>query len=1030
MFEEHVHEKLFSWLPKNEKLNPFYEGMVRFVENHIDLGRAKKYKNAKDILDPCVGYVKLNSWEMAIIDTALFQRLRKITQLGLAYQVYPTLRYSRLEHTIGVIGRLSECLQNLKEKHHLRDNIDNKKININDIIGEYETQIRLAALFHDVGHCLFSHLSEGVIHELSGINDYPSVKEIRDIFNQEFASYDSNLSIAEIFSITILGVKSVAEVLWESNIYIPQTKNDEKIKTCDDLEDYIHHSARFIAGLPVENDARTIFLAQLISSGLDADKLDYMSREEHFSGIKIEMDLQRIYNKLKLFLISDETDLPRELVKYSKHIKDRESHKDYIVLGIEKGGQFAYEEFCVARLALYEKIYLHKKVRAAEALLRKKFEKLSLVDNEFQKAHNWLYLPESIIEKKHDYIETVLQKAKVGEFDFSIPNIKQEEINFTSIENREIPYRSFAFGPANAKTDNDITRDTEFGGIEENHLVLDSIRFWIKLNPNKKFKSDQESQIEKFTDDIVNEAIQIVIKLKLLDERKVNAVSDIMKIFKIDKKNSPQEKEKFKSSIPNFINSHFASLKESLIIDVPDYRRVQLKYDSLNFEEASYQTVRWTIPIDQIARYYQLHRILAYVYADLKYCSLFHLAAERVVYKYINSAKMVYDQSQVIPKEIFNTATEIKIYLAEYSDFYKEYEDLLPLNEKLLTVSAKGKINNVMHSLNKHLYFDSNKLTYLDVEKFLKQFDTKLQLPALNMINNIELIGEGTLSNEIEKVIKNLNPLEIDDFKIGILPLGSYMSSSNHMMKKYQKFFARNNIQPLLITDPDSFVKVQHILLIDDNINTGRQALNIIAKMLNVNLTKLKSKDLFLDNIHHHNGEGETITDNRIIEHLKNTPLTFIFITGHEESDETLKNYLIEYCEIKSENLNIIIQNKLKDNDKFFSGGSLTPDEESKPLTLFRKVKDNFKQSPNDMADLKKFLEKIGKEVVVNRSIYKTYKQPPEEHCLGYCNRESLVIFPGSVPTMTITALWCSGSYENGTKEWKALIERPINKKN
>ena len=346
MTNEKLHERIFSWLPKNEKLNPFYEGMVAFVENYIDISQTKKYKSAKDILDPCVGYVKLNSWEMAIIDTALFQRLRKITQLGLAYQVYPTLRYSRLEHTIGVIGRLSQCLQKLKEKHHLRDNVDNKKININEIIEEYETQIRLAALFHDVGHCLYSHLSEGVIHELSGTENYPSVKEIREIFNQEFASFDSNLSIAEIFSITILGVKRVAEVLWESNIYIPQSKNGEKNKTHEDLKDSIHHSARFIAGLPVENDARTIFLAQLISSGLDADKLDYMSREEHFSGIKIEMDLQRIYNKLKLFLISDETDLPRELMKYSKHIKDRESHKDFIVLGIEKGGQFAYEEFC------------------------------------------------------------------------------------------------------------------------------------------------------------------------------------------------------------------------------------------------------------------------------------------------------------------------------------------------------------------------------------------------------------------------------------------------------------------------------------------------------------------------------------------------------------------------------------------------------------------------------------------------------------------------------------------------------------
>jgi HD superfamily phosphohydrolase len=1028
MPHEILHDKLFSWLPKNEKLTPFYEGIVDFVEKHVNISKANSYKHPKDILDPCVGYVKLKSWEIAIIDTALFQRLRKITQLGLAYLVYPTLRYSRLEHTIGVIGRLSECLQILKEKHHIKDNPDNKKINILDVVDEYETQIRLAALFHDVGHCIFSHLSEGVIHEITGDSEYPSVKEIREIFNQEFSSFDSNLSIAEVFSITILGVKKIAEVLWESNVDIHQPRNVEKAKSFEGLSTLIHQTARFIAGLPVENDARTIFLAQLISSGLDADKLDYMSREEHFSGIKIEMDLQRIYNKLKLFAISDETDLPKELTKYSKHIKDRESHKDFIVLGIEKGGQFAYEEFCVARLALYEKIYLHKKVRAAEALLRQKLEFLSSSNSEFKKAHNWLFLSESIIERKYEFIETIMQKPKIGELDLSIPVSKMQEINFTSIENREIPYRSFAFGPANAKTDDDISRDSEFGGIEENHLVLDSIRFWNKLNPNSKFKSENPSEVEKFTEMIANEALEILIKINIIDARKSGAVSNLMKLFELNNKKL-DDKEKSKITQQGFKDNHFSELKKSIIIDVPDYRRVQLKYDSLNFEEASYQTVRWTIPIDQIARYYQLHRILAYVYSDLKFCALFHLATERVIYNYLGTTKMVFDQSQVIPKNVFKEANEIKSYLAENSDFYKDYEDLLPLNEQLLTVSAKSKINDVIHKLNKHIYFDAKKLTYLDVEQFLKQFDTRLQLPALNMISNIELVGDGTLSGELTKVISQINPDMDENIEIGILPLGNYMSSSSHIMKKYQKFLSDNKIRHLTLGDADSFGKVKHILIIDDNINTGRQALNIMAKMLGIDTSKIMEDGIYLKDIHEQNGEASKVNEDEIIKRIKTTPLTFIFITGHEESELNLKKYLTNYCDISEGNINIIIQNKLKDNDKFFSGGSLSAEEENKPLTLFRKVKDNFKQSPNDIADLKKFLERVGKGVVRSRSIVAVHHQPVEEHCLGYCNRESLVIFPNSVPTMTITALWCSGSYDEDLKQWKALIERPSNKK-
>ncbi len=1017
-----LEDKIFHWLPTDEKLTPFYCGVADFVDKYIDLTKIKKYKSSKEILDPCVGYVKLNSWEIAILDTPLFQRLRKITQLGLAYQVYPTLRYSRLEHTIGVIGRLNQALQKLKEKHLLTDKEENEKIKINDILFKYETQIRLSALFHDIGHCLFSHLSENVLYELQGIPDkndyYPSVKEIIDIFNSNFASQNTNLSIAEIFSIVILGTKKVAEVLIDGNIDIYIVREKKKIRDANDLSDYLFQAARFIAGLPAYNDARTVFLAQLISSGLDADKLDYMSREEHFSGIKIEMDLERIYNKIKLFHISEESDMPKELIKYSKHLVDKDAHKDFIVLGIEKGGQFSYEEFCVARLALYEKIYLHKKVRAAEAFLKKKLELISKKYKELQKVHTWLYLTESITENKFSYTDEKSVKHKTGELPMF--NIIREdlEVDFTEIENRYIPFRAFGFGPANAKTDNDLSRDAEFGGIEQNHLQLDSVRFWDKLNPNRRFRPGQESLVDTFTEQIAKEAFNILKTLKLISARKTHEISNLMKDFDIDNMDSEDKLDKQKDRI-------IETIKNKLIIDIPDYRRVQLKYETLNFEEASYQTIRWTIPIDQIARYYQLHRILAYIYTEHKYCPLIYLASERVVYSFLISTKLVFDQTQVIPREIFNTAGEIKKYLVENSKFYEQFDDILPLNEDLVTVSAKRKINDVMHNLNRLIYFDSKRITYLDVEKFLKQFDKKLQLPALNLISNIKVIPNDELVSEIRSIINKINPTDEKSI-IGILPLGSYMSSSSNMMKSYRSFLDSHNIVQLTFTSKEQFTNMKNIILVDDNINTGRQALNIIAKMLCVPLEKLRNSNLILEDIHKTNGEGEQFTDPEIISHLKQIPLKFVFISGYEKSEESLKQYLVQYCGLNENNIEIIIKHKLTENDRFFSGGSVKEEDEKKPLSVFREIKDNFKENPSKITDLKLFLEKVGKEVVQERSIIKIYNQDPLAHCLGYCNRESLVVFPSSVPTMTITALWCSGLYENGAKTWKALIPRPI----
>ncbi|MFH1884825.1 MAG: hypothetical protein ABIL62_19165 [Planctomycetota bacterium] len=57
----------------------------------------------KIIIDPVHGDIGLSKLETELIDTPTFQRLRRITQLGFAYMVYPNAGHSRFEHSLGVM---------------------------------------------------------------------------------------------------------------------------------------------------------------------------------------------------------------------------------------------------------------------------------------------------------------------------------------------------------------------------------------------------------------------------------------------------------------------------------------------------------------------------------------------------------------------------------------------------------------------------------------------------------------------------------------------------------------------------------------------------------------------------------------------------------------------------------------------------------------------------------------------------------------------------------------------------------------
>ena len=103
------------------------------------------------IRDPLWNNIRVDETALRLVDSAPFQRLRYVRQLGLAHLVYPGATHTRFEHALGAHHLARVTLQMLGERGAL-DGIDPGECAI----------VRAAALLHDIGHYPFSHALEEI----------------------------------------------------------------------------------------------------------------------------------------------------------------------------------------------------------------------------------------------------------------------------------------------------------------------------------------------------------------------------------------------------------------------------------------------------------------------------------------------------------------------------------------------------------------------------------------------------------------------------------------------------------------------------------------------------------------------------------------------------------------------------------------------------------------------------------------------------------------------------------------------------
>jgi HD superfamily phosphohydrolase len=197
-------------------------------------------------------------------------------------------RHSRFEHSIGVVTIASRTFDALWRRD--RDTIKTivNALALGDVdssVSKLREEMRLAALLHDTGHSLYSHASERVYSRLPLVES--ASLELSGIAGKEKGA-------GEALAFCMALSKSVTNLL---------SRAEKNLMGQISPEDYVGHINLVNVALMIVGRGPhpfLQFLADLISSTFDADKLDYLFRDAASAGLPLRYDIDRYLYSVRL----------------------------------------------------------------------------------------------------------------------------------------------------------------------------------------------------------------------------------------------------------------------------------------------------------------------------------------------------------------------------------------------------------------------------------------------------------------------------------------------------------------------------------------------------------------------------------------------------------------------------------------------------------------------------------------------------------------------------------------------------------
>jgi HD superfamily phosphohydrolase len=234
-----------------------------------------------------------------LIDTPEFQRLRRIRQLGAAFLVFHGAEHSRFSHSLGVAHLAGRMFTGLTQDPSFPKDLDQ---------ADLKRTVTVGALLHDIGHGPFSHLFERVFHHRN---------------HEQW------------------GLEVITDPSTRVNAVLQKHGLIDSVKKVFD------------------KSFKPRFCWDIISSQLDADRLDYLLRDSYMTGVAYgRYDLDWLLGVIELARIPT-------------------NGKDLGLAINRKKGFHAAEQFVIGRHLMYQQVYFHKTIRAAERMVKLVFERLA-----------------------------------------------------------------------------------------------------------------------------------------------------------------------------------------------------------------------------------------------------------------------------------------------------------------------------------------------------------------------------------------------------------------------------------------------------------------------------------------------------------------------------------------------------------------------------------------------------------------------------------------------------------------------------